>query len=87
MVTGGEYQIARIVAVWRDERDGRLSVLPPCGRCRAFISQIDPANIDTDVVLSRTTTVKLRELLPHFEWPQPLDFEESGDIHPRETPG
>jgi cytidine deaminase len=34
MVTAGEYKIAKIVAVWRDERDGKLYVLPPCGRCR-----------------------------------------------------
>src|SRR5437764_1577710 len=33
MVTAGEYRIETIVAVWRDEQ-GRLYVLPPCGRCR-----------------------------------------------------
>ena len=33
MVTAREYQIAKIVAVWRDA-DGALYVLPPCGRCR-----------------------------------------------------
>ena len=33
MVTAGEYQIAKIVAVWRDA-GGTLYVLPPCGRCR-----------------------------------------------------
>lgn len=70
MVTSGEYQIARIVAVWRDE-DGRLYVLPPCGRCREFIRQIDPGNLDTEVVLGRTS-VALRELLPAWEWPEPL---------------
>src|SRR5215210_2971987 len=37
MVTAGEYRIAKSVAVWRDERDGRLYVLPPCGRCRQFM--------------------------------------------------
>jgi cytidine deaminase len=46
MVTAGEYQIARIVAVWRDA-DGTLYVLPPCGRCREFIRQVDPGNIGT----------------------------------------
>ncbi|MDQ3543505.1 MAG: cytidine deaminase, partial [Actinomycetota bacterium] len=39
MVTAGEYRIARIVAVWRDEHDA-LYVLPPCGRCREFIRQV-----------------------------------------------
>jgi cytidine deaminase len=59
------------VAVWRDEQ-GRLYVLPPCGRCREFIRQIDPANIDTDVVLGVDRSATLRELLPAYEWPEPL---------------
>lgn len=72
MVTAGEYHIARIVAVWRDER-GVLYVLPPCGRCREFIRQIDHANIDTEVILGRDRSARLRELLPFNEWPDPLD--------------
>jgi cytidine deaminase len=51
MVTAGEYRIAKIVAVWRDQ-EGRLHVLAPCGRCREFIQQIDPANVDAEVVLT-----------------------------------
>lgn len=70
MVTAGEYRIAAIVAVWRDDR-GRLYVLPPCGRCREFIRQIDPANLDTTVVLGRDRSAPLRQLLPHHEWPAP----------------
>jgi cytidine deaminase len=50
MVTAGEYRIATIVAVWRDD-DGLLYVLPPCGRCREFIRQVDPADLDTEVIL------------------------------------
>jgi cytidine deaminase len=72
MITAGESQIAKIVAVWRDA-DGRLYVVPPCGRCREFIRQVDPANIDTEVVTSRDVTVSMRELLPLSEWPAPLD--------------
>ena len=72
MVTAGEYHIARIVAVWRDEH-GVLYVLPPCGRCREFIRQIDEANIDTEVILGRDRSARLRELLPFNEWPDPLD--------------
>lgn len=44
MVTAGEYRIARIVAVWRSDA-GTPYVLPPCGRCREFIRQVDEANI------------------------------------------
>ena len=73
MVTAGEYRIATIVAVWRDERDGRLHVLPPCGRCRQFILQIDPANLGTEVVLGRDASRPLAELLPYHAWPEPLD--------------
>src|SRR5215203_2443344 len=50
MVTAGEYRIAAIVAVWRDEL-ARLYVLPPCGRCREFIRQVHSGNLDTMVLL------------------------------------
>ena len=70
MVTAAEYRINAIVAVWRDEQ-GRLYVLPPCGRCREFIRQIDPANLDATVVLGTGRTTLLRNLLPAHEWPQP----------------
>ena len=71
MVTAGEYRIERIVAVWRDD-SGRLHVLPPCGRCREFIRQVDTGNLDTDVVLGRDKSAKLSELLPFHDWPEPL---------------
>lgn len=71
MVTSGEYRIAKIVAVWRDERDGKLYVLPPCGRCREFIRQIDEGNLETEVVLGNGKVLKLKELLPYHEWPEP----------------
>lgn len=71
MVTSGEYRIRRIAAVWRDD-EGRLYVLPPCGRCREFMRQIDPTNLDTQVVLGAGRSVALRELLPASDWPEPL---------------
>lgn len=71
MVTAGEYRIARIVAVWRDDA-GRLYVVPPCGRCREFLRQIDEDNLDTQVIIDRRRSVALRELLPYHSWPQPL---------------
>jgi len=61
MITAGETRIAKIVAVWRDQ-----VVLPPCGRCREFMSQIDAENLAcTDVILGEDKVVKLRELLPY----------------------
>lgn len=71
MVTAGEYRIAKIVAVWRDG-NGLLYVLPPCGRCREFIRQVDPANLDTEVILGSDRSALLRELLPAYDWPKPL---------------
>ncbi len=61
MVTAGETSIAKIVAVW-----GQGMVLPPCGRCRELMYEIDPANLEcTEVILGENSTVKLKELLPH----------------------
>jgi cytidine deaminase len=72
MVTAGEYRIAKIVAVWRSD-EGVLHVIPPCGRCREFIRQMDPSNLDAEVVLGRGRSAKLRDLLPLTDWPAPLD--------------
>ena len=71
MVTAGEYRIDAIVAVWRDDV-GRLHVLPPCGRCREFIRQVDPENLRTKVILGREESAELAELLPRHDWPEPL---------------
>ena len=61
MITAGESGIAKIVAVW-----GENTVLPPCGRCREFMYEIDEANLEsTDVILNENTVVKLKDLLPH----------------------
>ena len=71
MVTAGEYRIARIVAVWRDDSDNELRVVPPCGRCREFMRQVDEANLGTEVVLGLTKILRLQDLLPYHEWPGP----------------
>lgn len=68
MVTAGELRIARIVAVWTDER-GATVILPPCGRCREFIRQVHEENLETDVLVSPGVAVKLKELLPYHAWP------------------
>ncbi len=62
MITAGESRVAKMVAVnW----DGKI--LPPCGRCREFISQLHPDNFNTEVLVSSETVVTLRELLP-YDW-------------------
>ena len=66
MVTAGEYKIKKIVAVWKDEKG--IYVLSPCGRCREFMRQIHPDNLETEVILDRDKVVKLAELLPYADW-------------------
>ena len=61
MITAGESSISKIVAVW-----GEGTVLPPCGRCRELMYQINATNLEsTDVILSENKVVKLQELLPY----------------------
>ena len=60
MLKNHEARVRAFVAV---NDDG--TVLPPCGRCRELIYQIEPANLDADVVVDRHEIVKLRDLLPH----------------------
>jgi len=66
MVTAGEYRIRKIVAVWLDGTDAY--VLSPCGRCREFIRQIDPGNMETEVILGNDNVSTLAELLPCSDW-------------------
>ena len=73
MITDGQYRIKKIVGVWRDEKDGKLYVLPPCGVCREIIRRIDEDNLESEVILGRNDSLKLKELLPRYEWPKPFD--------------
>jgi cytidine deaminase len=62
MVTAGENRIVKMVAVnW----DGRI--LPPCGRCREFISQLHDDNRAAEVLVAEGVVVALAALLPH-DW-------------------
>ncbi|HET9910115.1 MAG TPA: cytidine deaminase [Anaerolineales bacterium] len=62
MITAGENRVVKMIAVnW----DGR--VLPPCGRCREFISQLHPDNPNAEVMVVEGKIVPLRELLP-YDW-------------------
>lgn len=62
MVTAGESQVLRMVAVnW----DG--AILPPCGRCREFISQLHDENLQAEVLVGEGIVVRLRDLLP-YDW-------------------
>ena len=58
MLQSGESRIARIVAVSND-----FKRMPPCGRCREMMYQVDRGNLET-VLLLEGKTMLLRELLP-----------------------
>lgn len=62
MITAGESRVLKMIAVgW----DGRI--MPPCGRCREFISQLHNDNLNTEVMVGEAVIVTLRELLP-YDW-------------------
>lgn len=61
MITAGETRIIKCVAVLG--RTGK--VIPPCGRCREFISQINDENFLCEVLLEDGSTATIRDLLPH----------------------
>ena len=60
MVTHGENIIKKIVAVVEDG-----TPIPPCGRCREFMHQIDEENLEAEVIIGKNKSVKLKELLPY----------------------
>ena len=59
MVANRETQIDTVVAVTFDR------ILPPCGRCRETMAQVDPRNLECTVIVSETEDVRLRDLLPN----------------------
>jgi cytidine deaminase len=62
MITAGESRVSKMIAVgW----DGRI--MPPCGRCREFISQLHNDNLNTEVMVGEGVIVTIRELLP-YDW-------------------
>lgn len=58
MVTAGEGRITDMVALGSDG-----TILPPCGRCRELVVQLDASNADTRVLLPAGAR-PMRDLLP-----------------------
>lgn len=67
MLKHGETQIRKIVAVYEDG-----SILPPCGRCRELIAQVDVDNGETVVMVAEGKEVTLSALLPE-SWDRKWD--------------
>lgn len=60
MITAGEFEIARVVAV-----NKKGQVLPPCGACREFMMQLKNASDIEVLVDNNGTVVKLKNLMPY----------------------
>ena len=58
MLKHRETRITDVVAVTRE------GILPPCGRCREMISQLDRRNLDCRIIMGEDRTTTLRQLLP-----------------------
>ena len=61
LITHGEHQIDKILALMPDGRVG-----PPCGACREFLMQLGPESGETEILLDLEgrKTVRLKELMP-----------------------
>lgn len=59
MLKSGVSQISAIATVSNDYR-----LMPPCGRCREMMFQVDRENLRTAVILDDGDLVTLAELLP-----------------------
>jgi cytidine deaminase len=62
MITNKESNIKTIVAVNWDKK-----ILPPCGRCRELMLEIDNNNVNANVIISKNKIVKLNKLMP-YKW-------------------
>jgi len=61
MVTNREFKIKKIVAI-----NYKNHILPPCGRCRELLFQINKQNLNTEIILGTKKTTKLKKLLPEI---------------------
>lgn len=62
MITAGESQVSMMIAVGSDGR-----IMPPCGRCREFISQLHDDNLQAQVMVAADRVMTLQVLLP-YDW-------------------
>jgi len=58
MLADGETEIKKIVAIHHRK------VIPPCGKCRELLYELNKKNLETEVIISEKEKVKLKELLP-----------------------
>ena len=61
MLKHGEMKIKRLIAVYKNG-----NILPPCGRCREFMIQVNKDNLNTLIILPDFKEIPLKELLPEL---------------------
>ncbi|MBP1542986.1 MAG: cytidine deaminase [Oscillospiraceae bacterium] len=63
MLTNGEHEIDKVVAIMPDGRVG-----PPCGACREFMMQLGKNSGDIEILMDMDSrrTVRLSELVPDW---------------------
>jgi len=66
MISNGEKEIKKIVAVFYDKKSKKYKVVPPCGKCREMLLQACKKNKNTEVIISNRKKVKLIEILTSF---------------------
>jgi cytidine deaminase len=72
MATAGEYEPAKVVALWRPRTGNDIHIVPPCGWCRQFLAELQPEGVDTVVVLGMNEESPVSLLLPRNDWPGPI---------------
>ena len=60
VITAGETVVETVVAI-----NSEGEIIPPCGRCRELLYQINRQNLETKIIFSSTESKTLEELLPH----------------------
>ena len=63
MLKGREKRVIAVVAVAQKGTKG-WCIVPPCGRCREMLMQVDPGNAATEVIVSPERSLPLGKLLP-----------------------
>lgn len=63
MITNGEHQIDKVVAIMPNGKVG-----PPCGACREYMMQLDKESGDIEFLLDFESreTITLKELVPNW---------------------
>ena len=60
MLKNRETEVAIIIAI-----TDKGKIIPPCGRCREILVQINKKNLDAQVVIDENKIISLNKLLPY----------------------